>query len=266
MTATELAVITCSEAEAIAINAIWTAGQPRQRPHLPMGQPRTAQTRARRRKRILCSPASARPISGCPGTSWIPFIFKSRRISSDSLPMPSTLVSSIWDWDFSSMAVPATTRTLAGRNSRPPTSANAGVYGAQCGHDTATVSHHRGARAVLPEGVFHNGYIKSLKELVHFYNTRDVFKFNVPTGRCPTGTIEKVTCWPAPEVPDNMTMSIGSLGLSDTEENQLVAFLQTLTDGFTTPYPHINTLRHLQDRWLSFNPMTSFIALREVWT
>jgi len=45
----------------------------------------------------------------------------------------------------------------------------------------------------------HNGYIKSLKELVHFYNTRDVFKFNVPTGRCPTGTIEKVTCWPAPE-------------------------------------------------------------------
>ncbi len=88
---------------------------------------------------------------------------------------------------------------------------------------------------------FHNGYIKSLKQLVHFYNTRDVFKFNVTSGHCPTGTIEKVTCWPAPEVTENITMSIGSLGLSDAEENQLVAFMQTLTDGFTRPYPHINT-------------------------
>ena len=26
---------------------------------------------------------------------------------------------------------------------------------------------------------FHNGYIKSLKQLVHFYNTRDVYKFGV---------------------------------------------------------------------------------------
>jgi cytochrome c peroxidase len=31
---------------------------------------------------------------------------------------------------------------------------------------------------------FHNGYIKSLKQLVHFYNTRDVtaFRFNVTSG------------------------------------------------------------------------------------
>jgi hypothetical protein len=29
--------------------------------------------------------------------------------------------------------------------------------------------------------------------------------------------------------------------LTDTEENQIVAFLQTLNDGFTTPYPDINT-------------------------
>jgi len=26
---------------------------------------------------------------------------------------------------------------------------------------------------------FHNGYIKSLKQLVHFYNTRDVYPFKV---------------------------------------------------------------------------------------
>jgi len=30
--------------------------------------------------------------------------------------------------------------------------------------------------------------------------------------------------------------------LTDQEENQIVAFLQTLNDGFTTPYPDIDTL------------------------
>jgi len=90
---------------------------------------------------------------------------------------------------------------------------------------------------------FHNGYIKSLKQLVHFYNTRDVpaFKFPVTMGHCPTGTTEKVNCWPVPEVPENIDMTVGNLGLTDLEENQIVIFLQTLTDGFTRPYPHINT-------------------------
>jgi len=90
---------------------------------------------------------------------------------------------------------------------------------------------------------FHNGYIKSLKQLVHFYNTRDVkeFHFNVTSGHCPKGTVEKVNCWPNPEVPNNLDMTIGMLGLTDTEENQIVAFLQTLSDGFTRPYPDINT-------------------------
>ncbi len=36
-------------------------------------------------------------------------------------------------------------------------------------------------------------------------------------------------------------MTVGNLHLTDTEENQIVAFMQTLTDGFTTPYPDINT-------------------------
>ena len=88
---------------------------------------------------------------------------------------------------------------------------------------------------------FHNGYIKSLKQLVHFYNTRDVYPFNVTSGNCPSGTIEKVNCWPMPEVKNNEDMTVGMLGLTDTEENQIVAFLQTLTDGFVTPYPDINT-------------------------
>ena len=88
---------------------------------------------------------------------------------------------------------------------------------------------------------FHNGYIKSLKQLVHFYNTRDVYRFQVASGECPAGTVEKVTCWPAAEVPQNQDMTTGNLGLTDAEENQIVAFLQTLSDGFTTPYPYIGT-------------------------
>jgi cytochrome c peroxidase len=63
----------------------------------------------------------------------------------------------------------------------------------------------------------HNGYFKSLKEIVHFYNTRDVAGMN----------------WPAPEVPENVnTAELGNLGLTDAEEDAIVAFLQTLTDGY----------------------------------
>jgi cytochrome c peroxidase len=90
---------------------------------------------------------------------------------------------------------------------------------------------------------FHNGYIKSLKQLVHFYNTRDVegVAQQVTSGHCSTGTTEKVDCWPMPEVKNNIDMTTGNLGLTDTEENQIVAFLQTLTDGFTRPFPNANT-------------------------
>jgi cytochrome c peroxidase len=93
------------------------------------------------------------------------------------------------------------------------------------------------------KGFFHNGYLKSLKQLVHFYNTRDVYPFDVTSGHCPPGTTEKVDCWPRPEVniPQTIDMTTGKLGLTDQEEDQIVAFLQTLTDGFTKPYPDGDT-------------------------
>ena len=73
----------------------------------------------------------------------------------------------------------------------------------------------------------HNGYFKSLKSIVHFYNTRDVLP------RCrPDDPGEGTTCWPAPESTANMnTKRVGRLGLSDAEEDALVSFMQTLTDG-----------------------------------
>ena len=90
---------------------------------------------------------------------------------------------------------------------------------------------------------FHNGYIKSLKQLVHFYNTRDVFPFPVTSGHCPANKTEKVDCWPQPEVPATIDMTVGKLNLTDHEEDLIVTFLQTLNDGFTTPFPDRNTYR-----------------------
>ena len=68
----------------------------------------------------------------------------------------------------------------------------------------------------------HNGYFKSLKEIVHFYNTRDV-----------PGAGWNGVPWPLPEMPLNVnTADVGNLGLKHAEEEAIVAFLQTLTDGY----------------------------------
>ena len=74
----------------------------------------------------------------------------------------------------------------------------------------------------------HNGYLKSLKEVVHFYNTRDA----LPT--CTSADPgEKVDCWPAPEDPETMNRKqLGNLKLTDRQEDQIVEFLKTLTDGY----------------------------------
>jgi cytochrome c peroxidase len=74
----------------------------------------------------------------------------------------------------------------------------------------------------------HNGYFTSLKDVVHFYNTRDVLP------RCaPDDPGENISCWAAPEIAANLnTRQLGNLGLSEDEENALVAFMKTLTDGY----------------------------------
>ena len=77
--------------------------------------------------------------------------------------------------------------------------------------------------ALAPEKRFvkaysHNGYFKSLEEIVHFYNTRDVTRAG----------------WPPPEVAANVnTAEMGNLGLNRGEELAIVAFLATLSDGYT---------------------------------
>jgi cytochrome c peroxidase len=64
----------------------------------------------------------------------------------------------------------------------------------------------------------HNGVFKTLKEVVGFYNTRDTDK----------------TRWGESEVPENVNKEfIGDLKLTATEEDALVAFLMTLSDGYS---------------------------------
>src|SRR5262249_55585446 len=72
----------------------------------------------------------------------------------------------------------------------------------------------------------HNGYFKSLKEVVHFYNVRD----------------ENPKAFPPPEFhPSVNREELGNLGLSEEEEDDVVAFLKTLSDGYFTPETTANS-------------------------
>jgi cytochrome c peroxidase len=84
----------------------------------------------------------------------------------------------------------------------------------------------------FPKAFGHNGYFKSLEGIVNFYNTRDV----KPPCENPLTTEKdalKQNCWPAPEVSANVnTDELGDLGLTPEEEEAIVAFLKTLSDGY----------------------------------
>jgi cytochrome c peroxidase len=83
-----------------------------------------------------------------------------------------------------------------------------------------------------PKAFTHNGYFKSLKSVVHFYNTRDV-KPSCPDPFTTEKDALKMACWPAPEVAANVnTDELGDLGLTDAEEDAVVAFMNTLSDGY----------------------------------
>jgi cytochrome c peroxidase len=104
----------------------------------------------------------------------------------------------------------------------------------------------------------HNAVFKSLEEVVHFYNKRNIaadvngnevafdLRVGPPSGFTPL--------FPPPEVLDNVQNvagvtpanatadiasngQVGNLGLTASEEVDLVNFLKILTDGFTAPNP-----------------------------
>jgi cytochrome c peroxidase len=78
----------------------------------------------------------------------------------------------------------------------------------------------------------HNGYFKTLKGIVHFYNTRDV-KATCPDRFTSEAEALAQDCWPEPEVSENENENeLGDLKLSDEDEDAIVEFLKTLSDGY----------------------------------
>jgi cytochrome c peroxidase len=106
----------------------------------------------------------------------------------------------------------------------------------------------------------HSGVFKSLQEVVHFYNTRnqttypgEVIDF---TKANPYANLKGLAIWGKPEWPSPTTMinpqglatdtegtsamggeQIGNMGLAPFDEQCIVEFLQTLTDGYFHPAP-----------------------------
>jgi cytochrome c peroxidase len=90
----------------------------------------------------------------------------------------------------------------------------------------------------------HNGVFVSLRQVVDFYNTRDVLPA-CTTAQLATlvpaqygsfdpdgaGPLTAGRCWPRPEFAQNMdTKQMGALGLTEAQVNAIVAFMMALTD------------------------------------
>ncbi len=89
----------------------------------------------------------------------------------------------------------------------------------------------------------HNGYFKTLKQIVHFYNTRDAKPVCIDDAATAideslfTPVEEAIAkgCWPEAEVLANVNDSeLGDLHLTDEQEDAIVAFMETLSDGYVT--------------------------------
>lgn len=89
------------------------------------------------------------------------------------------------------------------------------------------------AKAPSPSFVrtyMHNGYFKTLDQVVDFYNSRDL-KPACPNPLTTVEEAERQGCWPEPETSANLNRTeLGNLGLTAAELKDLVAFLETLSD------------------------------------
>lgn len=92
----------------------------------------------------------------------------------------------------------------------------------------------------------HNGFFPNLTAIVQFYNTRDVYacaevgevRIPVTPALLEQGFIpgypedeDNGYCWPAPEIRQNVNnIELGALGLTSDEVDQIVAFMESLSD------------------------------------
>jgi cytochrome c peroxidase len=78
----------------------------------------------------------------------------------------------------------------------------------------------------------HNGYFRTLRGTVVFYNDRDR-KTRCDSDWVSEGEALRKGCWPEPEVAANVNdEELGDLGLTDAEIDDIVAFMRTLNDGW----------------------------------
>lgn len=78
----------------------------------------------------------------------------------------------------------------------------------------------------------HNGYFKTLRGVIDFYNSRDV-KPKCKSKLVSEADALKQKCWPVPEITSNVNREeLGKLKMTASEMADLEAFLLTLTDGY----------------------------------
>jgi cytochrome c peroxidase len=78
----------------------------------------------------------------------------------------------------------------------------------------------------------HNGFFKTLRGIVEFYSSRDLLPVCKNLFVTEAQALQR-GCWPVPEVEENVNADeLGELALTSEEIDDIVAFLQTLTDGY----------------------------------
>jgi cytochrome c peroxidase len=134
------------------------------------------------------------------------------------------------DFSYDNLGIPKSTNPLLANN---PVDYGLGgrwvpVLAAEAGK--FKVMTLRNIAATPPYG--HNGFFATLEKIVHFYNKRDMMQGMSGMGGGGMGG-GGMGMNMAPEVAQNVnTTELGNLGLTMMEEQDLVAFLQTLTDGY----------------------------------
>ena len=126
------------------------------------------------------------------------------------------------DFSYDNLGVPV---NIALRNANAVSTSDVGLYGNSAVSDTSLqgafkVPSLRNIAVTAP--YMHNGYFKTLKAVVHFYNTRDLAgAINPETNQ----TWEQGAFHTLRNIDE-----LGNLGLSNQDEEDIVAFLKILTD------------------------------------
>ncbi len=98
---------------------------------------------------------------------------------------------------------------------------------------------NQGVSRGFTKAYMHNGYFKSLDRVVRFYNRH--LTMPVCASDRSDAQASATGCFPAAEFPNATDIApsflVGDIGLTDTEEAALVAYLKTLSDSYTPQKP-----------------------------